>query len=84
MINELHPHVVIVNLNCIVLGHHFGSTLECITFNDNHFWILGCFIALPINVSLGSMNVIDGIMYLARCSSVLGIFDIIYCIFSRM
>jgi hypothetical protein len=30
------------------------------------------------------MNVIDGIMYLARCSSVLGIFDIIYCIFSRM
>ncbi len=44
-----------------VSSHHFGSTLEHITLNDNLFWILGHFIALPINVSLGSMNVIDDI-----------------------
>ncbi len=67
-----------MNPNCIVSCHHFGSTSKGITLNDNLFWILGHFIALPISVSLGSMNVIDGIMYLARCSFVLGINYIIY------
>jgi hypothetical protein len=41
---------------------------------------LNNFIALPINVSWGSITIADGVLYLTSHSYVLGILDIIYCI----
>lgn len=41
--------------------------------------ILGRFITLQVNVSWGSITVIDNILYPIDCSFVLGIVDMVYC-----
>lgn len=61
-------------------GSIFGST----ALNNILLWILGCFIVLLVNVSQGSMIVVNGIMYFTSCSSIMGILNIVYCTFSRM
>ncbi len=62
----------------------FGSTSKGITLNNHLFPILGHFIALPINVYLCFITIVDNVLYLVGPSFVLGIFDTMYCTLSRV
>ncbi len=77
-------HCKFAVVSWIALSPHPSSSIfGGIALNNILLWILGCFIVLPINVSQSSIIVVDGIMYVTNCSFILGIFNIIYCTFSR-
>lgn len=68
-------------ITLITLSYHpFGLTFGGFAFIGSLAWTLNNFIALPINVSWGSITIADGVLYLTNHSYVLGILDIIYCI----
>lgn len=64
--------------------HPFGSTSRGFSLIGSFIQILVHFITLPINVSWGSITTANDIMYFTSCYFVLGIFDMVYCIFPRI
>jgi hypothetical protein len=60
--------------------HPFDSTSRTIAFINSLIWILGCFIALLVNVSRGSIIVVNSILYPTSRSFILGVHDMVYYI----
>jgi hypothetical protein len=78
-------HYIYVGVTSSALfPHPFGSTFKGSTFIGNFIQTLGCLIALSMNVSWGFIIAMDNILYLASCSSVLGILGMVCCNFSRV
>jgi hypothetical protein len=64
--------------------HPFDSTFGGFALISIFAQTLGCLIALPLNVSQGSIIVTNNVLYPASHSSILGILDIINCTISRV
>jgi hypothetical protein len=86
--DEKYISIIYCTLCCIstrvtlfaLFSHPFGSMSRGIVFIDNFVQILGCLIALPINVFQGSIIVANNILYLTSHSFIMGILDIMYYI----
>jgi hypothetical protein len=64
--------------------HPFGSTSKDSTFIGSFIHTLGCFIVLLMNIFLGSITIVDNILYHVGHSYVLGTIGIVYCIIFRV
>jgi hypothetical protein len=65
-------HCRSIKITMFALSSHASSSMSInITFIDNFTQILGCFIAIPINVSRGSISIVDGVLHPIGCSFVL-------------